>query len=134
MEKFVLGKDIPVMYVTADSFPDGIMGAHHTMHSIVPDRGRSFYGISFPNKKGEIVYKAGVEQFFEHEALALGLETYIIRKGNYKSIVLKDYFKQPSLIAKAFQTLLASKDLDSNGACVEMYLGERDVRCMIRLL
>ena len=134
MERFVVEKDIPVMYVTADSFPDGIMAAHHILHAIAAVKGRVFFGISFPNKKGEIIYKAGVEQFSEQEALALGLETYIIRQGSYNSIVLKDYFKQPATITEAFQLLLASPNLDPLGACIEMYLGERDVRCMVRLI
>ena len=134
MEKFVLEKDIPVMYVTADSFPDGIMAAHHTLHAIVSSRDRVFYGISFPDRSGEVIYKAGVEQFSEQEAITLGLETFILRKGNYESIVLKDYYKNPTLIGDAFQKLLALPQLDPKGACVEMYIGERDVRCMVRLI
>ncbi len=134
MERFVLEKDIPVMYVTADSFPDGIMAAHHTLHAIVTARNRMFYGISFPNRKGEIIYKAGVEQYSEKESKELGLETYVLLHGNYNSIVLKDYFKNPSLIGDAFQQLLASPNLDPKGACVEMYMNERDVRCMVRII
>lgn len=134
MERFVVEKDIPVMYVTADSFPDGIMAAHHTLHSIVTARDRIFYGVSFPNRNGVIIYKAGVEQLSEEEAKGLGLETYTIRQGKYNSIVLKDYFKRPEQIGEAFQQLLESPNLDPKGACVEMYIGERDVRCMVRVL
>lgn len=133
MEKFVLEKDIPVMYLTADSFPDGIMAAHHTLHAIVPSGDRLFFGISFPDRKGEIIYKAGAEQYSVEESIVLGLETYIVRQGVYNSVLLKDYFKNPSSIAEVFQHLLTSPDLDPQGACVEMYLGERDVRCMVRL-
>jgi len=132
MERFILEKDIPVMYVTADSFPDGIMAAHHTLHAIVSSRERIFFGISFPNRKGEIIYKAGVEQFSEEEAKRLGLETYILVKGTYNSIVLQDYFKNPASIGEAFQHLLVSPNLDPNSACIEMYVNERDVRCMVR--
>ncbi|MDF2457073.1 MAG: transcriptional regulator [Cytophagaceae bacterium] len=134
MERFVLENDIPVMYVTADSFPDGIMAAHHTLHAIVTARDRVFFGVSFPNKKGVISYKAGVEQFSEEEAKSLGLETYTIRKGNYNSVYLKDYFKNPAVIGETFQQLLDAPDLDPSGACIEMYVGERDVRCMVRII
>jgi len=134
MERFIVSKDISVMYVAADSFPDGIMAAHHTLHAIVPFRDRNFYGISFPNKKGVILYKAGVEKWSEEEAKSLALETYTIHQGNYNCILLKDYFKNPTLIQQAFEQLLASPNLDPNGACVEMYIGERDVRCMVRIL
>lgn len=133
MEKFVIEKDIPVMYVTADSFPDGIMAAHHTIHAIMTSPDRVFFGISFPDKNGVIAYKAGVERFSEEEALTLELETYIIRKGNYESVFLKEYYKKPERIAEAFQQLLTSPDLDPKGACVEMYKGEKDVRCMVKL-
>ena len=133
MEKFKLENDITVMYLTADSFPDGIMAAHHTLHAIVPSGDRLFFGVSYPDRTGNISYKAGAEQHSEQEALALGLDTYRIRQGIYNSIIIKDYFKDPSSISQAFQQLLASPDLDPQGACVEMYLGERDVRCMVRL-
>ncbi|MDB5255944.1 MAG: putative transcription activator [Chitinophagaceae bacterium] len=133
MEKFVLEKDIPVMYLTADSFPDGIMAAHHTLHAIVTSHDRLFFGISYPDKKGNVIYKAGAEQHSAQEAMTLGLETYTIRKGTYNSILVKDYFKNTSAISEIFQQLLASPDLDPQGACIEMYLGERDLRCMVRL-
>jgi hypothetical protein len=134
MEKFVLEKDIPVMYLTADSFPDGIMAAHHIMHAILASRDRIFFGISYPDRKGNIIYKAGAELHSEQEASALALETCILPKGVYNSIFIKDYFKNPSAISGIFQQLLSSPNLDPQGACVEMYVGERDVRCMVRVI
>jgi len=34
---------------------------------------------------------------------------------------------------KAFQELLVDERNDPNGCCVEGYINEKDVRCMIRL-
>jgi len=62
METINLDKDINVLCVTAKSFPDGIMEAFDQLHSIVPiaQKGRQF-GISRPNRNGEIIYKAALE-------------------------------------------------------------------------
>jgi hypothetical protein len=36
METIKLENDITVMYVTAASFPDGVLAAHQKLHSLIP--------------------------------------------------------------------------------------------------
>ncbi|MEW5844397.1 MAG: hypothetical protein AB1775_14150 [Bacteroidota bacterium] len=43
------------------------------------DKGRNFFGISSPNREGDIIYKAAVEELFAGEAEKLGCETFIIK-------------------------------------------------------
>lgn len=35
MEKFILDRDIPVICIQAKSFPEGVLAAHQSLHSIV---------------------------------------------------------------------------------------------------
>lgn len=133
MEKYLLKDDIPVLCLKADSFPDGIMAAHHILHSIIKSKDRMFFGISSPNREGVIQYSAAVDKISEEEADLFGMETFLIRKGTYLSIYIKDYFRNPSLIAEAFQQLIHQPGIDPEGACVEMYWKDTDVRCMVRL-
>ena len=43
------------------------------------DNGRNFFGISSPNMKGDLIYKAAVEESFRGEAEKLGCETFMIK-------------------------------------------------------
>ena len=77
MEEYQLLNDISAMYITASSFPDGVLAAHQKLHSLVPmndNPERKYFGISFPID-GTIVYKAGAEELTAGEAEKSGLET-----------------------------------------------------------
>src|SRR6185369_6681745 len=101
METITLGKDITVMYVTAASYPQGIMAAHEKLHSIIPfSTSRKYFGLSRPEDHNGIVYRAAAEQIEEGEAKKYQLETLVIKKGNYITIDLHDYMKDLSGIEK----------------------------------
>lgn len=134
MEKYHLPENITAMYITASSFPEGVLAAHQKLHSLVPmseSPERKYFGISFPID-GTIVYKAAAEELTDGKASQLGLETYIIKKGEYTSIDIHDFMKNISAIGDAFNELLENQRIDPNGACVEWYMND-DVKCMVRL-
>ena len=136
MEEYHLPNDISAMYITASSFPDGVLAAHQKLHSLVPrteSPERKYFGISFPNQDGTIIYKAAAEELTDDEAEKLSLETYLIKKGEYISIDIHDYMKEVSGIREAFQKLLSDPRIDPNGACVEWYRSDYVVKCMVRL-
>lgn len=134
VEEFFINEDIKVLCITASSFPDGVQMAHKKLHSLFPgSESRTFYGISYPDKNGNINYKAAAEQLHEGEAEQLKLETFIIRKGNYISEVLKDWRKDEMSVGKTFKKLLADLRIDKKGYCLEIYLNENDMRCLVPL-
>ena len=133
MEKYNLDKDLKIFYVTASSFPQGIPAAYQELGKRVPLQiGQTLYGISRP-EDGQIVYRAGVEESYEGEAEKYGCDALILKKGTYISSILKDYRKAPELIGCEFKALLDSPGLDPQGYCVEVYLSDVEVRCMIRM-
>jgi len=133
METITLDNDIKVFYITAKSFPDGIMDAHKQLHALVPfSPDRKYFGISRP-ENGPIVYKAAAEEIIQGEAEKLNLEAIVLKKGKYICLTIKDYVKDIQRIDKAFKKLLSYPDLDPKGYCVEWYLTDKDVKCMIRL-
>lgn len=134
METITLDKDIKVFYVTASTFPEGILAAHQSLHAKIPySTERKYFGISRPENNGEIVYRAAAEEMKEGEGATLNCDTLVLEKGKYISLTVLDYMKDLSSIDKAFRQLLASPDLDPEGYCVEWYLTDKDLRCMIRL-
>lgn len=134
MEELTLEYDIKVLCVEAESFPDGIAGAHEKLRSLVPlTKERRYFGISRPNESYKIVYKAGAEQLEDNEAENLNCETFVIESGNYIAVEVKDYRNEIQIIGETFQNFLSHPEIDPKGCCVEWYLNEHDVRCMVRL-
>ena len=133
METITFNNDIKVLYITATSFPDGVMAAHEKLHSLIPfSTQRKYFGVSRP-ENGVIVYKAAAEELNEGEAEKLNCDTLVLKKGRYISLTIHDYMKDISAIERAFKELLSHPGLNPQGYCVEWYLNERDVQCMIPL-
>jgi hypothetical protein len=133
METTKLDNDITIFYVTAGSFPSGIMDSHQKLHSMVPfSPGRKYFGISRP-ENGVIVYRAGTEELQPGEGKKFGCETLVIKKGNYISETISNYQENIESISETFQELLKNPAIDPQGYCVEWYTSPTEVKCMIRL-
>jgi len=134
METYFLKDDIELICVNAKSFPDGITDAFDRLSQIIGRAtGRKLYGISHGTENGKTVYKAAAEQLNDTEASNLKLEKFVVRKGEYVGARIINYPDHMESIEKTFKKLLGNPRLDPNGCCVEMYLNEKDVQCMVRL-
>ncbi len=134
MTTYRIKEDIHVLCVQAASFPDGIMAAYDKLKALLPatDK-RMLYGISYPEKVGKIIYKAAAEAKFPGEGEQYNCESFILKKGDYMSEVVYDFMNHISSIGNTFQKMLQHPDLDPNGYCVEMYLNDKDVQCLVKL-
>jgi hypothetical protein len=111
-----------------------VAAAYERLRAAVPEGdGRRFFGISHPNEKGEIIYKAAAEERHAGEAEALGLDTFVIRKGDYVSEVLPNWMECMGEMKALFQKLLAQPGIAPDGYCLEDYFNETDVRLMVTL-
>ena len=133
METFTLYKDLIVYCVTAESFPSGILSAHKKLHGILPPvPNRRFFGISHP-EGDTILYKAAAEELTPGEGARLGLEAFTIKSGKYACIELHDFQKDISKIGDTFNTLLDLPNIDPEGYCLECYVSDTVMRCMVPL-
>ena len=132
MENYTFQKDVATYCVTAENFPDGIAAAHQQLQDLLPrnDR-RNYFGISYPDKNGLIIYKAAAE-IMEGESMP-GLETFVIKNGPYNSFYITDYAQNPDSISQAFELLLKQHEVDPHGYCLELYINEHDVKCLVPL-
>jgi hypothetical protein len=134
MEIKNLMDDTRVFYIKADSFPLGIKAAHEKLHSLLPSTGgRRFFGISYPDITGNIIYKAAAEEIYNGEAEKYGLDTFIIKKGDYISKTLRDWQNDEGQVERTFKKLLADPRRDNNGYCLEIYPNDTDIVCMVKL-
>ncbi|GAA4088356.1 transcriptional regulator [Mucilaginibacter panaciglaebae] len=133
MENIKFDQDITVMYIAASSFPNGVLAAHQKLHALFTySANRRYFGIS-RLENGEIQYKAAAEELERGEAEKLGLPTLILKKGDYHAITIHDYMKDIPSIQKTFDTLIAQPDIDPEGYCVEEYITQNEMLCMIRI-
>ena len=133
MDTISIEKDIILLCVQAETFPDGIMDAYQKLHSVVqPGADRRSFGIS-RMEDGAIVYKAAVEENREGEAEEFGLEKVVIKGGSYISETIHDYMNNLPAIGTTFQTLITQPGIDPSGYCVEAYTSQSEVQCMVRL-
>jgi hypothetical protein len=134
-EKYFIDKDIKVVCIKADSFPEGIDEAWKELFSILPGAAqRKLYGISYGSENGKVIYRAGAEALHAGEADQLKLETFIVKRGEYIGEVLEDWRNNESQIGKIFHELLEDPRIDKKqGYCLEIYFNQKDVRCLVLL-
>jgi hypothetical protein len=132
MDNYTFQKDVPTYCVTAESFPEGIAAAHQQLQLLLPrnDR-RDYFGISWPDENGIIIYKAAAE-IMKGESLP-GLETFVIENDPYNAFYIYDYAKNPDSIGEAFALLLKQHEVDPHGYCLEWYINAHDVKCLVPL-
>jgi hypothetical protein len=127
-------KDIEVACIPAINFPHDIVAAHEKLHDLLPYRpGREYYGISWGDGKGGIVYKAASTMLAGNEAALEGLEIFTIKKGKYLCEILENYRQNIPGIKAAFASLLADPRIAPDGFCLEAKMIEKDLWCMVKL-
>jgi len=135
MDSFTFQHDIKTFCVNAVSFPDGVEAAFRELESILPPHdNRHFYGISWRTNDGNIVYKAAGEVLDSDEDFMYpDLETFTIKNGPYNSFYIPDFRNHLEDIPKAFELLLQQHEVDPQGYCLEWYINDKDVKCMVPL-
>lgn len=132
MEIFTLDKDIKVFCVQAESFPHEIGKAFGVLINLLPTiEGRTFLGISYQGKNRDMIYNAAVLESYEGEGDQYGCHTYVIKRGEYFSEMLKDWKKDETSIGQTFKKMSEIRT-DTVFPCVEWYQGD-DVLCMVRI-
>lgn len=134
METITLHNNLQVLCVKADVFPTGIMDAFQTLAQALPAQPhRVHYGLSHGTETGEIVYYAAAEQLADGDAEQYNLQPLTIPAGTYACITIHNFMQNLPAVSTAFQTLLALPNHHKNGMCIEHYINQHDVACMIRI-
>jgi hypothetical protein len=137
MEKYRIEKDIEVVFLTSPKFPNDVPATYKKLNTLVPDNpSRRFFGISHPDKTGEIKYNAAAEILPLEIISNPELQKFTITKGNFVALYIVNHFKDSKSIGNAFESLLKHPKLDPNGYCLEVYknYSDLDVHCMVRIL
>jgi hypothetical protein len=133
MEVFQLKKDLPVMGFQVMTFPNGIGDAFDSLVSRIEGGfNRAYYGIGFMTQAGKIVYQAAAEVLEPAEPTKYQLESYVIPKGNYLAVTLRDWRKNLHAIKDVF-TEITKDNRVRDSPCIEWYKDDDEMVCMVRL-
>lgn len=133
-EIFSISEDIHVLTFKASSFPQGIAEAHTKIQSQFSNiHEKTIFGISRP-ENGNINYWSAIKLTHYGNTDDFGVGQFTISKGEYISIMVNNYIEDPLSISSAFQSLTRHPGIDPEAYCIEWYLGEKDVKCMIKLI
>ena len=84
METYDLKKDLKVFGKEVKTFPLGVKEAFSALLDMIPEGfKRSYFGLSYMDDKGKIVYIATVEEKDKGEAEKYNCERYTVEKGEY---------------------------------------------------
>lgn len=134
MNVYTINEDIVVYCLTATSFPAGIAAVYNRLHELYPPgNGRTYYGLSWPDGKGSLIYKAAVSLNETDDVPNEEFEPFTIKKGDYKSELIVNFMQDVQSIGRTFQQLLQDSAIDPYGYCLEKYLNPTDVLCMVKL-
>jgi len=124
-----------IICVKATSFPDGVMDGHRKLHCLIThDKPRRYYSVSHGSENGLILYMAGAEIVEDADHGLADTEEFTIRKGDYISKEIQGYMENIPAIGETFAEMLKRPDIDPQGYCLEHYLDQKTVVCMVPLM
>jgi hypothetical protein len=133
MERYTIPHNVNTACITVLTFPDGIEEAFQQLRAFFPSteqKPRRYFGISYPQQNGKLMYKAAVELF---QGECSSFENFVIEQGPYISEAVHDYMQDIPAITNTFSKLVTHPQLKEPGYCVEYYYNDKDVLCMSQL-
>ena len=132
MEKYHLKDDIKVFGIEVKTFPSGIGEAFKTLAEMITEGyNRSYYGISQMSSEG-IIYKAAAEENYEYEAEKYNCDRFMIEKGEYLIVTVKDWRKKIHSLKDVFTQIMHDNQYDDTKPCVEWYKNDDEILCMVK--
>jgi predicted transcriptional regulator YdeE len=134
MEKLTINSNIKVFGINVKTFPAGIGAAFDELISKTGDAAgtRNYYGISYLNNNGEVIYKAVAAEKIEGEAEKYGYADSEIEKGEYLCKTLKNWQTQTDCIKDLFHEMMEDKNADRTKPCIEWYKSDDEMLCLVR--
>ena len=115
------------------NFPGGIGEAFESLIKMVPDGfERPYYGISYMDKDGQMIYKAAALEKYEGEAEKYNCERYTIEKGEYLTVAVYDWRKKTDCIKDVFHEIIQDSRVDKTKPAVEWYKNDHEMMCMVQ--
>jgi len=134
METYDLKKDLKVFGKEVKTFPQAVKEAFSSLLNMIPDGfKRSYYGLSYMDDKGKMVYIATAEEKDEGEAEKYNCERYTVEKGEYLAVTLDDWLKKVDCIKDIFHEMMEDDRADITRPVVEWYKTETEMLSLVKM-
>jgi hypothetical protein len=134
METYNLKNDLKVFGTEVATFPLGIKEAFSALLNLIPDGfKRSYYGISYMDEKGKIIYMATAEEKNKGEAEKYNCKRYTIEKGEYLAEEISDWLKKVDCIKDIFHDMMQDARADNTKPVVEWYKTQTEMLCLVKM-
>ena len=136
METFTFEDDIKVFGIEVSTFPAGIGDAFNELINATGDAAgkRNYYGISYMNNDGKIIYKAVAEEKYNGEAGKYNYAISTIEKGKYYYKKVNDWRSKTNCINQVFHEIMQDDKVNKQTPAIEMYKNDDEMLCMIKAL
>jgi predicted transcriptional regulator YdeE len=135
MEKYYLQNDLNVFGMQVKTFPKGIGEAFEALIKMISGKfDRDYFGISYMTDDGGIVYYAAAVEKQQGEAEKYNCERYILEKGDYLTIPVKEWRMKTDCIKEVFHEIMLNPGVDKTKPAVEWYYNDDEMMCMIKMI
>lgn len=132
MEKYLLKRELKVFGEQVTTFPYGIAETFEKLMKMLGGFNRSFYGISYMDPTGKIVYYATALEINEDEAEKYNCNRLIIEKGEYLTQKIDEWKDKTDCIKDVFTALIKEGCPPKERPAIEWYKNEHELFCMIK--
>ncbi|QNF33979.1 DinB family protein [Adhaeribacter swui] len=132
MEIYKLDQNLTLYGFPVETFPNHIEAAFDKLISMLPvDPSRPYYGISQCTPAG-MVYVAAAPLQPQDNPEPYGLNKYLMEQGDYLAIRVSEWRTKTHTIKSIFENLVADPRCDTNKPCVEIYLNDDEMLCLVK--
>jgi hypothetical protein len=123
--------DLRLLCKRVPEFPSNIDQAFLEMENNFKDYVKEgYYGVSWM-EGGKVIYNACAP--VPENVSAGTYDPFILKKGSYIAIELKNWMQQLPMIKEAFTFLMKDPRFDDNYPCVEWYKSDDEMLIMVRM-
>ena len=134
METYIIEKNIIVFGKVVKNFPQGIGEAFDALIKMISGKfDRDYYGISYMDKNGKMIYYAAAIEKYNGEAEKFNCEKLTVEKGKYICVTVKNWRQKTNSINTVFQEIMKNDKADKTKPAIEWYKNDDEMLCMVKL-
>ncbi len=134
METYIIEKNMIVFGKVVKNFPQGIGEAFDALIKMISGKfDRDYYGISYMDKNGKMIYYAAAIEKYNGEAEKFNCEKLTIEKGKYICVTVKNWPQKTNSINTVFQEIMKNDKADKTKPAIEWYKNDDEMLCMVKL-
>lgn len=132
MKLYKQTEDLSIIGIQVKNFPNGIKEAFDSLIKVLGSK-RAYYGVSWLDESDSVKYYAMAREIFPGEGKRYNYELLTIEKGEYQTEAVQDWLSKTEGIKEVFHGLMANNKPDKSHPCIEWYISDEEMLCMVKI-